>query len=148
MGVNVDVFIVGVGTFCPPSPSLEIQDKSRGCLQGRLSNVGAKQRRAIFICCLLQVFLARDGRSRRAIALADKGHKVRILGRQSRLQWLDSVIGIMPGGARVLEQYGVPEDVWKVHRDRRIAMNFRRWEDGSVLLSQEPAVRESPFGIW
>jgi hypothetical protein len=83
-----------------------------------------------------------------AIALADKGHKVRVLGRHPRRQSLGSVIGIILSSARDFGQYGVLEDVWRVCGDRRMTTNFRRWEDGSVLLSQEPAVRESPFGIW
>jgi salicylate hydroxylase len=82
-----------------------------------------------------------------AIALADKGHKVTILERHGQLQTLGSVIGIMPSGTRVLEQYGVLDDVFKICGDRSMTMIYRRWQDGSVLLSQTPSTRENLWGI-
>ncbi|KAN0120126.1 FAD/NAD(P)-binding domain containing protein [Hyaloscypha variabilis] len=82
-----------------------------------------------------------------AIALADKGHKVTVLERHGQLQTLGSVIGIMPSGTRVLEQYGVLDDVFKICGDRSMTMIYRRWQDGSVLLSQTPSTRENLWGI-
>lgn len=82
-----------------------------------------------------------------AIALTDKGHKVTVLERHGQLQTLGSVIGIMPSGTRVLEQYGVLDEVFKRCGDRSMTMIYRRWQDGSVLLSQTPSTRENLWGI-
>jgi hypothetical protein len=146
MGVNFDVFIVAAGTFCPPSPALEIWTVPEvGCKTFECRSKTKTDNLYVTYC---NFFLLGIASLRAAIALAGKGHKVRVLGRHPRRQSLGSVIGITLSSARVLGQYGVLEDVWRVCGDRRMTTNFRRWEDGSVLLSQEPAVRESPFGIW
>jgi salicylate hydroxylase len=72
---------------------------------------------------------------------------VTVFKRHAQLQLLGSAIGLVPSGERVLEQYGVLEDVWRVCGDSRVTMYFCRWEDGSVLLSQTPAIRENVLGI-
>lgn len=82
-----------------------------------------------------------------AIALADIGYKVTVLERHDSLQALGSVIGIMPSGTRVLESYGVLDDVWEVCGDRSPTMIYRRWKDGNVILSQAPSERENLWGI-
>jgi salicylate hydroxylase len=70
-----------------------------------------------------------------------------VFKRHAQLQLLGSAIGFMPSGARVLEQYGVLEEVWRVCGDSRVTMYFCRWVDGSVLLSETPAIRENVLDI-
>ena len=70
-----------------------------------------------------------------------------MLERHDTLQALGSVIGIMPSGTRVLQHLGLLDEVWRVCGDRKPVVNWRRWEDGSVLMTQTPPEREGMFGI-
>ncbi|KAK5046530.1 hypothetical protein LTR84_008333 [Exophiala bonariae] len=72
---------------------------------------------------------------------------ITVLERHDTLQALGSVIGIMPSGTKVLRHLGLLDDVWRVCGDRKPVVNWRRWKDGSVLMTQTPPEREEMFGI-
>ncbi|KAH3906954.1 hypothetical protein HBH56_194150 [Parastagonospora nodorum] len=82
-----------------------------------------------------------------AVALARRGHSVRVLEQAPKLGEIGAGIHIPPNAGRLLHQWGVAEHLEKLAIKPQ-GINLRRWEDGSVIgHTTLGANYKSDFGV-